>query len=413
MFYNLNNKWGYLVGVVSFITNIVWALNSGDIKEDATIKDGGIIKEISIQSDSTTDISQKEILSHTPELLPYKPQIKVIPDKSKLHTGEVLTLTIEIKRKRDVKVYLSPEREAPFGKFEKRKESESTVVDIDKEWVKQTFKLELQAFEPGEYEIPALEFVFVTPEGKVGKLETDPLKVRVVGYTANEPQPELKDVTPPLPVYETNWVLIYVLIGIGTAIVVISLFFIIRWVWRKFHPPKPPPPPPPRPPYDLAMEKLMQLKVTNWLEKGYTKEFFFVISEVLREYLGKIYEFEGVESTTKEIVTKLKVWEKEKKKKPLYRIVEGSDRKIELNINVHLPSGILPRIEDILEFSDLVKFAEVKPSNEEAIRYLEESIKIVDELREMAWGVYQSWIPIKESLSVESIREKEKKIKER
>ena len=78
-------------------------------------------------------------------------------------------------------------------------------------------------------------------------------------------------------------------------------------VWRKLTQPKPePPPPPPRPPWDVALEELDEVRHAGLLEVERYGEYFDRMSDALRRYLGARFGFDGLESTTDEILAALK-----------------------------------------------------------------------------------------------------------
>jgi hypothetical protein len=70
--------------------------------------------------------------------------------------------------------------------------------------------------------------------------------------------------------------------------------------------PKPPPPPvPPRPPWEIALDALDEARHAGLLEQERFAEFVDRVSDAVRGYLGTRYGFDGLESTTDEIVRAL------------------------------------------------------------------------------------------------------------
>ena len=62
------------------------------------------------------------------------------------------------------------------------------------------------------------------------------------------------------------------------------------------------PGPPPRPAHEIALERLDRLGAYGFLENADNRPFYFVVSEVIREYLGARYGFDSLELTTDELV---------------------------------------------------------------------------------------------------------------
>ncbi len=80
-------------------------------------------------------------------------------------------------------------------------------------------------------------------------------------------------------------------------------------------------------------------------------EYFDRVNDTVRSYLGARFGFDGLESTTDEIVARL-----------------GSQ---------HLPGLVVPEVVAYLRDCDLVKFANVTPSKEDCLRALATSESIV------------------------------------
>ncbi|MBW2195997.1 MAG: hypothetical protein JRF37_10720 [Deltaproteobacteria bacterium] len=64
------------------------------------------------------------------------------------------------------------------------------------------------------------------------------------------------------------------------------------------------------PPYIRARSRIEQLESQGLFEKGYAKQYYFGLSEILRQYLGAIRGFAAVEATTEEIA--LRIGEKDR-----------------------------------------------------------------------------------------------------
>ncbi|HOP46526.1 MAG TPA: hypothetical protein PK874_02590 [Desulfobacteraceae bacterium] len=102
------------------------------------------------------------------------------------------------------------------------------------------------------------------------------------------------------------------------------------------------------PPHVRAKNEIDELEVSGLFEKGYIKEFYFRLSEVIRRYLEEIRGFPALELTTQEISL---------------RVDNEQDRKL------------IPLLRRI----DLVKFSDVKPTQagkEEEIRM---AVSYIDE----------------------------------
>jgi hypothetical protein len=125
-------------------------------------------------------------------------------------------------------------------------------------------------------------------------------------------------------------------------------WLVYRWVKR----PKPAaPPPPPRPPWELAFERLDEVRHAGLLEMQRFPVFFDRVNDAVREYLGARFGFDGLESTTDETLAALR-------RVPSFAVP-------------------MPEIAGFLQQCDLVKFADVTPTLEECERALAEAERVV------------------------------------
>jgi len=203
------------------------------------------------------------------------------------------------------------------------------------------FELALQAFEPGDVELPGLQVRVVTKQGAVGSVRTEPATIKVSSLLANEPNAEPKGPTAPVEVMEDDFTLLYVAYGVAGALAVALLTWLgMRW-WQRRERPEPPPPPP-RPAWEVAVEKLSELrrKKQTMIEQGEGAQFVDQVSDVVREYLGGRFGFDGLETTTDEMLEEL------------------SRRRANV--------GLIGEVRAYLYRCDLVKFAKVVPDQDEA-----------------------------------------------
>jgi hypothetical protein len=130
-------------------------------------------------------------------------------------------------------------------------------------------------------------------------------------------------------------------------------------VWRKLNEPRPePPPPPPRPPWDVALEELDQVRHAGLLEMHRYGEYSDRTSDALRRYLGSRFGFDGLESTTDEILAALK-----KQGGGFIRFEKTAESSLRA---FHPAPGVsFDRVASFLRECDLVKFANLTPTPEQ------------------------------------------------
>ncbi|HEY4012155.1 MAG TPA: hypothetical protein VGM06_02355 [Polyangiaceae bacterium] len=135
-------------------------------------------------------------------------------------------------------------------------------------------------------------------------------------------------------------------VGVVAGGVLAWLFY--RWTKR----PKPVvPPPPPRPPWEIALQRLDEVRHAGLLETKRFAEFFDRLNDAVRECLGARYGFDGLESTTDETIEALR-------------------RVSQLGVP-------LPEVVAFLQECDLVKFADVTPSTEACTQALGDAERVV------------------------------------
>jgi hypothetical protein len=216
-----------------------------------------------------------------------------------------------------------------------------------------SFRIEIAAYQTGALEVPAISVTYIGKDGRVLSRPTEPVPVKITSLLANEPDPQLKDGSEPVPVLEQDLTLVYV----GAAIVMAALGAFIalemrrRWRLRDARRPAPPP----RPAHEIALEKLGQLATSGLGSDSDLRLFYFQLSEIMREYLGGRFDFPALEMTTEELTDEL---------------------------GRRAPRGLVPgEIAGWLSGCDLVKFAKLAPPPAEARGALETAIRMVESTR--------------------------------
>lgn len=267
-----------------------------------------------------------------------------------VHVGDSITLVVTAISRRTVPVNLPSTMELGAFTVLDRKETEQDLGDGR---VRHEFTLTLAAYEPGEKEIPAVEVTYLGKNGDVRTARTSPVPLKITSLIANEPEPALKDAAGPVVVLEENRILIYGAAGLFAAVLGALVTWLVvrrlraRVVVR--------PGPPPRPAHEIALEKLDRLGQYGFLEDADNRPFYFAVSEVIREYLGARYGFDSLELTTDELVDELR---------------RKAGREL-----------LLGEIQGWLAACDLVKFAKISPSANEARGTLETALRIVTSTR--------------------------------
>lgn len=268
-----------------------------------------------------------------PEHLP-RLEAKLATDKVAVGALIEVTLSADAKLGDDVTI---PDQ--GFGPFELRDRSRRVEPPRDGRQ-RFVFRLTFQVFESGQLAIPEIDLRIVTADNQIGTVHTAEQPLTVTSALANEPNAKPKPETAPVVVMQDDFTLLYIALALLGAAAIAGLTLLVqRYLQRR---PKPvPPPPPPRPPWEIATEKLAHLRrqKQRMLETGQGVHFVDEVSDAVREYLGGCYSFEGLDTTTEEMLERLR--------------------------KAVAPAGLQEETRAYLRRCDLVKFAKVDPDQDE------------------------------------------------
>lgn len=209
----------------------------------------------------------------------------------------------------------------------------------------------LEPFLAGQYEIPPFtvggadkpsstaeepEPTAERPEtiAKRPNIVTEPIAVEVASVLPQgEQRPELKEIAEPVDMPAPWWP--WIVGGIALVALVAALFW---WRRRKQFERDTVPPPSP---HEFAFAELDKLLALGLLEKGEAKLFYLRLSNVLRHYIEDRFGLRAPEQTTEEFLAELQ------RSQPFAPKHNES-------------------LQAFLEHCDLVKFAELQPTREEA-----------------------------------------------
>jgi hypothetical protein len=167
-----------------------------------------------------------------------------------------------------------------------------------------SFEVSLAAFRLGKLKTPAL--TLTVSDQQESTMEVAGTDVEVKSSLPPEAQKEgadLFDVRAPEALWVRTYRLIYILLGLLSALAV--AYALYRFVTRQ----RAPTPAVVKPllPLHIRTEQALDALQKEALPKSQRgREFYFRLSEILRGYLGERYGFEALESTTPELLSALK-----------------------------------------------------------------------------------------------------------
>lgn len=118
-----------------------------------------------------------------------------------------------------------------------------------------------------------------------------------------DPAPRLN---PPARVQREEWKEAKIAAGVVASALVLGVLFGLLFRRWKNRPRPVPPPPPPRPAWEVALERLHEVRHAGLLGLERQREFCDRVSDALREYVGATLGFDGLERTTDEITEELR-----------------------------------------------------------------------------------------------------------
>ncbi len=277
----------------------------------------------------------------------FSQQIATNINKSHILLGDPFILTVKIAHINKDTTYFDEQQD--ISPFEILSVSKDTYIDNERTIDK--YQIKLTSFETGEHSLPSLAFRISNQEQP---LYSESIYVNVKSVLPDSMQnPQIRDIVGPVSLSLKFWD--YFLI-----VIIIILIIVIIWLLRKLTKKE-------KiiktlekkevklPAYQIALSALNRLKNSDLLESGNIKEFYIILSWIVREYLENCYHIKALEQTSTEIKESLR------KKRAQKRM----------------------EFIKLLQDCDLVKYAKFIPDKKEAERLLEKAFDLVERTKEI------------------------------
>lgn len=222
--------------------------------------------------------------------------------------------------------------------------------------IKQSFLI--TSFDSGYFEVPEVKFDYRLPDDtSVYESSTGTLFLQVFVPEVDTAQ-DFKPIAGPLSEPYTfaeilPWIIV---ITAGLLLIALIIWFIIRR--KKKKPIFQRKPKPLLPPHIEALNKLEELRLAKVWQSGKLKQYYTDLTDITRGYIERRYGFDAPEMTSYEILNELK----------------GKD----------VNSDAYSKLENVLQLSDLVKFAKSQPTALENDLGLSHCIDFVNETKEVS-----------------------------
>ncbi len=198
----------------------------------------------------------------------------------------------------------------------------------------QDFHFILTTFEVGVSTIPALTFQYQKPDGSTGDIQTPDIPIQVTTVLTKESK-DIRGIKAFVKITRQKLILWIIVSVIVLALLIIFLRKLLRKKQNQA------PLEPPRPAHDIALEGL-ELLGTDLDESA--NVFYSGLSDILRTYFEGRFLISAMDKTSAEIFAAL--------------------RQLPLSMEVRQWA------RDVLEISDLAKFAKFDPSREERLEHI-------------------------------------------
>ena len=226
--------------------------------------------------------------------------------------------------------------------------SYSTDIKLIDDGSKTDFHFISALFDTGLQTIPPQEFIITSSEDSLS-VYSDSIQVMVHSVLPAD-SVALKDIKPPVSLYLGFWDIAFPLFIIAVIIFVIVLitrrkkgFVLLPEKKKKI-----------TPAHVIALKKIEQLKLQDYIKKGDIKRYYVEVSWICREYLENRYHKPFLEMTGYEIRQSLK----------------------DLNVEKRMETNT------ILQECDRVKFAKYIPPIKDAEKILDELIEVIHATKE-------------------------------
>jgi hypothetical protein len=267
-----------------------------------------------------------------------------VPD-GQFTVGDPIPLTLVVSHPADYQV-IPPTLGDNLGKLIIRGQTPlETIRNVDGT-ATTTQTIDTRLFAPGEFEIPALAINISDGAGNLTTVQTPLTKVSIASVL-NEADTELRDIKPQAELPYMNsmpWIV---------AATAASLLIVVGYlIWRRKQKRIALSQLDNRLPHEVVLDELNRVQGLRLPDEGRFKEHYTLISDVMREYAERIFKLPVVERTTIEVEISLKA--------------------------IEVDTGLAKSFIDILDESDMVKFAKVIPSIDRAYLFIERSRQFVD-----------------------------------
>ena len=260
-------------------------------------------------------------------------------DKNAITIGDTVRYAVRLTYDEKVKVTW-PILGANLGTFEIRDYAKPDPRKVKGRMVEE-ISYTISTFDTGRFEIPPLTISYQTPPDTARyALQTDKLEIYVASMRPSQ-DGDIRDIKSPWEL-SRDWKLIALISSGGVLILLLASLGYYFWRKRQGKSLLPEKKEPLRPAHEIALEALRKLRASGLPATGQIKAYYVELTEIVRRYIEGRYFVPALELTTGELMDNLKT--------------------------VAIEPDAKAMLQDLLERSDLVKFAKYQPAADEHAR---------------------------------------------
>jgi len=211
-----------------------------------------------------------------------------------LTVGDQFELEVTVRHHRDKKASqpFSPDM-GPFAAIDKK-----TVTHYHGDTLVDVHTIKMAAFATGDLKTPAFAVAY-PGDSEMLAAASDSIPIKVASVLPKD----MKDINDLKPqVQFPNLLPLWILLGLLAAVVLSYVGYRLYRRYRRIRLYGTPLPDP----WDEALAALDAIPARDWLDGGMVKRYYYTVSEVLKRYLTRRFEFPAIDQTTTEIIRSMK-----------------------------------------------------------------------------------------------------------
>ncbi|MGA1976560.1 MAG: hypothetical protein ABSG89_01755 [Bacteroidales bacterium] len=279
--------------------------------------------------------------------------VSAVFDTSRIYIGDQTHYTVTLNKPAGMKLSLRQFRDTLCKNIEIISGPVSDSIKTGNDRIKITNRYLITCFDSGYYQVPPA-YAEIKEAGGIRRFysEYSPIEVIRVKIAPADSTIKIFDIIKPYRAPLTlGEILPWILIALLGASLISGIIFLIKKYWKRGIETEPVKNPDPA--HVIAFRELEKLRNDQVWQKGEIKQYYSRLTEILRQYLENRYGIFSLEMTTSETLEEL--------------LKTGFRKDEKYNL-----------LKNILNGSDLVKFAKYKPEPDENEVHFDNSWKFVD-----------------------------------